>query len=105
MPVSVTSLTRAGQAAFDAQPGIKVMMSGMDEVILMRGFGGFCVPSVFVDGFRSNTEQLMDLRPGDLAGLEVYRTPTTAPIEYQVFSARAECGSIVAWTKSGARWN
>jgi len=58
---------------------------------------GYCVASLYLDGFRSGYDQLSAYRPEDLAGVEIYVRPSEAPIQYQ--SVSTGCGVVLVWTK------
>jgi hypothetical protein len=54
------------------------------------------VPAVFIDGRKSDLDQLGMLRIGELAAVELFPRRMSAPPE---FLANDTCGSIVVWTK------
>ncbi|MHB1224441.1 MAG: carboxypeptidase regulatory-like domain-containing protein [Gemmatimonadaceae bacterium] len=97
----------AQRQAFDvtdylrAVPGLRVVPSG--------GFGGTivlrnCTPTVFVDGMQvfQGAEDLSDIvRANDVAGIEVYNSPTSTPAEFQ--RGMGSCGAVVVWTKGRLR--
>jgi hypothetical protein len=58
---------------------------------------GYCVATLYVDGFLSDYDQLQNYRPEDLAGIELYPRATTAPIQFQ--SVANPCGVLLIWTK------
>lgn len=68
-------------------------------VLIRDRRGGYCMPSVFVDGSRMYREMAGDLdafvHPDDLAGVELYRG-IQAPGE---FMDPGGCGSVVIWTR------
>lgn len=77
-------------------PGFRVVGDGLDSrIISTRGHSGFsgpCETNVVIDGM-----QHMDIgmvHPADIAGIELYRGPGEAPIQYD-----SRCGVIVIWTK------
>jgi hypothetical protein len=83
-------------------PGIKLVpTSYFDYTILSsRGVGvnpsGTCQPTSFVDGARlvDDTGINTMIRPGDIAGIEVYAGPSEVPPQY----SDGNCGSILIWT-------
>lgn len=114
---------RATEDLFVGMPGIAVQRSDVvptgggdarlgpaSEQVLMRVNGGVCVPSIYVDGVRSQYDPLAGIALSTLAPLdvveavEVYRRPSEVPPEYgitQTGNAQGfqECGVIVVWTK------
>lgn len=89
--------------------GIRIGLprSDLGEMVQIAGpTGGWCEPTVYVDGVRveyapalGNTISQVAHR-GDVEGVEVYRRPAEIPVEYSV-GAHRECGVIVLWTKVG----
>lgn len=61
-----------------------------------------CYMRVFVDGVPMPTPFDLDLLPSplELAGIEVYASPATVPLEFKV-SAGTICGVILVWTREG----
>ena len=59
---------------------------------------GYCVAPLYIDGFRSDYDQLQGYRPSDLAGVEVYPRSSTVPIQFQSVFA-SDCGVVLIWTK------
>ena len=80
-------------------PGVRIVPDG--------GFGGTvvlrdCTPSVFVDGAYladGASDLSMIVSSADVAGIEVYSSPTTTPLEF----SRRGCGSVVVWTRGRMR--
>jgi hypothetical protein len=92
-------------------------------------FGGICRPRVYVDGilyalgdsrpvpleqneeteFQEEILQRMDQglslddigAPGDIAGIEIYRSASQVPAQFGGTSVNTLCGVIVVWTKRG----
>ena len=72
-----------------------------------RGMPQMCLPLIFVDGLlladgkvagagRMNLEQI---RPHDLAGIEVYNGEASVPLQFA--RGGGQCGVVVFWTRSG----
>jgi Carboxypeptidase regulatory-like domain len=57
---------------------------------------GACDARVFIDGRPSDVSQLNELRPSDIAWLEVYTRPGSVPIEFQTAKG---CGAVAVFTK------
>ncbi len=58
--------------------------------------GGRCLANVFIDGLKSDYEQLQFYRPSDIAFIEVYPHLFSVPAR---FLRENECGAIIVWTK------
>ena len=78
-----------------------VQVRGFDQV-LIRSFGGFCPPMIYVDGLpkmgRSTLGDIVVLQ--DVSAVEVYRHASELPIQYGGANDTG-CGVVVFWTKSG----
>jgi Carboxypeptidase regulatory-like domain len=68
-----------------------------DFVVLLPSPVGHCVATLYIDGFRSDYEQLASYHPRDLAGVEVHPRAITAPTQFQPVSG--DCGVVLVWTK------
>jgi hypothetical protein len=72
-----------------------------DFVVLLPRPGadarGYCVATLYIDGFLSDYDQLQNYRPDDLVGIEMYPRPSLAPIQFQSISTG--CGVLIIWTK------
>ena len=72
-----------------------------DFVVLLPRPGadarGYCVATLYVDGFLSDYDQLQGYRPDDIVGIEMYPRPSLAPIQFQSISTG--CGVLIIWTK------
>ena len=80
-----------------ARMGLRVVGSGLDaKVYVQRGLNsimlGPCPMNVVIDGFPNQDVNLV--RPDEIAQIEVYKGPSSAPIEYA-----SACGVVVIWTK------
>ena len=76
-------------------------LSNTDRRLLMRGISGdWCAPAIYLDGMHfpglGATELDAWLRPGSVAGIEVY-SEASVPNEFR--QNRTGCGSIVIWRK------
>lgn len=60
-----------------------------------------CVPVVWIDGVHvQSPEDLLALRPSDIAAMELYTREFNIPPQYVLRNSRTpSCGSIIAWTK------
>jgi hypothetical protein len=84
-------------SAFQQVQGVKALRG----TLLFTRSGGDCVPIVWIDGVHvQSVDDLMALRPSDLAAIEVYTRELTTPAQFVVRNSRTpQCGAIVAWTK------
>ena len=92
------------RGVFTGVPSVQVGRArgaSTDFIVLLprpgAGGRGYCVASLYIDGFRSGYDQLSAYLPEDLAGMEVYVRPSEAPIQYQ--SVATGCGVVLVWTK------
>ena len=76
--------------------GFHLVGTGVDaKVRSARGIGSFranCDANIVIDGIQHQDINLVD--PASIAGIEVYRGASGAPIEYE-----SPCGVIVIWTR------
>jgi hypothetical protein len=98
-------------------PGLTVRPRGwrshLGDWVLMRSpAGGWCQPSLFVDGVRVSYDgdgglSLASVVPlADVAAVEIYRGPTEVPVEYNVTRSGqgpspGACGILIFWTRQG----
>ena len=54
-----------------------------------------CPPTFFLDGMRVPPEELRTVQVSGLEGIEIYRTQTLVPAQYQ---GRSTCGVVLLWT-------
>ena len=59
-----------------------------------------CPPSLFIDGLRATAEDLRLTPTSNVEGIEIYRTQSMVPVEYQ---GRSTCGAVLIWTRIGDR--
>jgi hypothetical protein len=90
---------------FRTIPGVQVLwVNGAYEVQMARTqTGTYCPVQYFIDGspFLATGDDIDQiLRPADIEGIEVYKSATETPIEYQ--KNGAACGVIVIWTRRSA---
>lgn len=95
---------RTMRAVFTGAPSVRVERSrgGVgDFQVLLEAPGlsgqGWCVASLYIDGFRANYDQLSAYQPTDLIGIEIYQRVSTAPVQYQ--QVASGCGVVLVWTK------
>ena len=98
---------------FNSLPGVRVVgTGGLDRAVVLRGGmrGGLstsslCGPTVYLDGFPiarggpGSESAFLDriVRPSEIAGIEVYTSGATAPLQYKGLGS--DCGVIVIWTR------
>jgi hypothetical protein len=102
-------------------PGVQLgTRDGFGNAVYLRGAGGACIPTIFLDGYRLQTSapqrgpalfqfgatrpmeepsylSLDELvSPQDVAAMEVYVRPAQRPAE---FTGIEDCGVLVVWTR------
>ena len=97
---STTALRAAEMIQGLAGVRMVVDSNGLERVQL-RGATGYCVPTLFVDGARTEWGRLAlgldEIVPLEaLHALEIHRGVSAIPIEFGSFN---ECGVIALWTK------
>jgi hypothetical protein len=94
-----TSISMHGtlNSMFTGVQGIRMVR---DQVFMPRGPDS-CIPVVWLDGVHIQTvDDLLALRPSDIAAVEIYLRELTTPSQFVVRNTRTpNCGAIVAWTK------
>ena len=66
---------------------------------------GACVMQIFLDGVALPVPTSIDEAlpaPQELAGVEVYVSPGTIPLQYRTIGGGGFCGVILFWTKDGS---
>ncbi len=102
-----------GEAEIAGMASIRSVLSSMPSVYLVRGQGntdfvallpspsaggnGWCVATLYIDGFLSDWDQVHVYKPKDLVGVEIYPRSASVPIQYQLVSTA--CGVVLIWTK------
>jgi len=88
-------------SAFEGFPGVEVKSPGGQFSLTMPGrAGNRCVPVVFLDGRKTDLDEISMLRVGEIAAVEVYPRRMSAPAE---FTSKDRCGSVVVWTRFAFR--
>jgi hypothetical protein len=84
---------------FRTIPGLTVGFDGTNYVVQSsRGTG--CQVQWYLDGSPyDNSQNDLDqfLRPDDIEAVEVYKSPSEVPVQYQ--GRNGSCGTILVWTK------
>ena len=84
-------------SAFEGFPSVEVRSTrGQFSLTFPGPRGDRCVPVVFIDGRKTDVDELNMLRIGEIAAVEVYPRRASAPAE---FLANERCGSVVVWTR------
>lgn len=108
------SPARATEDLFRGIPGLRVRPVQTDrggvsafagEVVLVESAAGLCQPTLYVDGVRlgsgsaSAPMTLSAVVPlTTVQAVEIYRSPSEIPAEYNATSAPFGCGVLVVWT-------
>ena len=74
---------------------------GLLNISMTSNRGGSCSPTVRIDGFEGAFGHLVDLRPDEVAAVEVYVRPTMIPAQFYKGGDPPTCGMILVWTKYG----
>lgn len=94
-PPHVTDLVRRA-------PGVRLDPGRRGYAVrMLDGKGGFCSPSVVLDGAPTpgGADELdLLVRPEEVAGVEVFRGAVGAPLEYGGLQ-NSGCGEVLIWTK------
>jgi hypothetical protein len=92
---------------FRAIPGVQVNWDGSEYVVQMSrsaAMGVSCPVQYYIDGspFLASSSDDMDqiVQPQDIEAIEVYKSATDTPMEFQNAGGGA-CGTIVIWTRRG----
>jgi len=96
-----------------AAGSIRSVLTTMPSVTMARGQGltdfvallpspsaggrGWCVATLYIDGFLSDWDQVHVYTPKDLVGVEIYPRAASAPVQYQ--QVATGCGVVLIWTK------
>ena len=89
---------------FRSVPGLTVNFDGTNYGVTSSRSGGTgCNVQWYLDGspFDNSSNDLDQmLRPDDIEAIEVYKSASEVPVQFQ--GANASCGTIVVWTKRSA---
>ena len=78
--------------------GVYVQSRAGQTSVTMRGsFGGYCVPTLYVDGHRDLSGDFDYLYADEIAGIEVYSRENQRPTGYQDSN---RCGAVLVWTRA-----
>ncbi len=82
---------------------LNVRLAGNGDRLMIRGFGGYCPPKIWVDGLPQIGvgQSLEDIVPLEaVAAVEVYRRASELPLQYGGAN-NTGCGVVLFWTKTG----
>jgi hypothetical protein len=89
---------------FRTIPGLTVGFDGQNYVVTSsRSMGSGCQVQWYLDGspFDNSSNDLDQMiRPDDIEAIEVYKSASEVPVQYQ--GQNASCGTILVWTKRTA---
>ncbi len=83
----------AGLPSVDVRP----LPGGRVAVLFPGLMGRRCSAIIYVDGIKSNMDELASMLPQDIAVMESYPRRSLVPSQFQLVTN--ECGVIVIWTK------
>ncbi|MGH7637065.1 MAG: carboxypeptidase regulatory-like domain-containing protein [Gemmatimonadaceae bacterium] len=58
-----------------------------------------CTPMIWLDGQRAPGLEIDDVPASDIEGIELYKGPSTTPMQFSQYSSSSTCGTIVIWTR------
>jgi hypothetical protein len=82
--------------------GIRIRPTGASGWVLFQTTaGGRCIAGLWVDGRPETPQRLINVRPEDVEGVEVYE-PTDVPLRFAPVNrgGRTPCGAVVIWLKT-----
>lgn len=87
--------------------GVEVVWDGSEYVVQMTRSAGqsYCPVQYYVDGaplLASTSDMDGLIRPDDIEAIEVYRSGTATPVQFQS-AGGGSCGTIVIWTRRSTR--
>lgn len=89
---------------FRTIPGLNVAFDGSNYTVQSSRTGGVnCPMQWYLDGAPyDNSDNSLDqvLRPDDIEGIEVYKSASEVPVQYQ--GPNSACGTILVWSKRAA---
>lgn len=89
---------------FRTIPGLNVAFDGTNYTVQSSRAGNInCPMQWYLDGSPfDNSDNSLDqmLRPDDIEGIEIYKSASEVPVQYQ--GQNASCGTILVWTKRAA---
>jgi hypothetical protein len=87
------------ESVFQEMPNVSAPKPGT-VLLPATGGPGKCAANIWIDRRKSDSRDLAELQPEEVAALEVYPRAMTTPPEFMVRNARTPmCGSVVVWTK------
>ena len=88
--------------ALDGLRGVAVRPGRLGKRVFVRGAGGSCIATVFLDGVALPLGDPIDrwVGPRQVAGVEVYADGVTAPLPFRQNPPRLDgCGVVVIWRR------
>ncbi len=102
-----------GETEIAGMASMRSVLSSMPSIQLVRGQGntdfmallpnpgvggrGWCLATLYIDGFLADWDQVHTYKPKDLVGVEMYPRASSAPLQYQ--QVATGCGVVLLWTK------
>jgi hypothetical protein len=97
---------------FQSVNGVRLVYAGLrgKDILMTRGEDPNCSPRVIMDGvivrhggrYSRADDPVLDqmIQPGDINAIEIYRSTSETPKQYQALDV--VCGVVVIWTKRGS---
>jgi hypothetical protein len=84
-------------SVFSEMPSVTVRTSRRGVQLLMGARQ--CSAGIWIDEIKSDGRDLLDLRPDDIAAIEVYARANEIPTDLVASSRSGGCGAAIIWTK------
>jgi len=85
------------RSIFQGRPGLTIAGNPPEFQIYMISNMGYCQPTIFLDGFRTDPQVLTTTNNNRIAAVEIYLRPVEVPPKYSV--VQRTCGVVLVWTK------
>lgn len=91
------------ESVFSALPGVELTRQrfGAFQIALPGKSGGKCAATIWIDGHKTDSDELKSLRPSDIAVVQVFQREYNVPSRY--WAPTSDCGAAVVWTKEALR--
>jgi len=84
-------------------PGVRLIRSesgGYGVRFPNTSLGRFdCAPMIWIDGQKAPGMEIDGITLGDLEGIELYKGPSTTPLQFSQGQGSNNCGTIVVWSR------
>ena len=87
---------------FRTVPGIRVLRVRGIEGIRFNSSSSLrrdCIPMLWIDGQRAPGMEVGDVPWHDIEGIELYKGPSTTPMQFSQGPSAIACGTVVVWSR------